>query len=81
MRMKAEDTQETRQLGQIAVDDPFQVRHAPMPPVVNAARREQAHTGKDVNRRYDLAVLKNGGYGVHDPRIERIGTIGGKVIR
>ena len=59
MRIKPEDSQQSRELRKIAADHPLQVWHLATAPVIEAFRREQTHFDQNVDGRDNLSTLQN----------------------
>ena len=53
--VEPEDSQESGEPGEVAVDDLFQVRHPSATPILEALRREQVHADQDIDGGHDLA--------------------------
>ena len=76
VRVEPEDSQQSREARQVAVDDPLQVCHAPAVPVLELLSRQNTHRDQHVNRRHDLPVLEKAIHRARDPRVEQILAIG-----
>lgn len=75
MRVEPEDPEQPPESGEVAVDDPLEVRHPAAAPVLELLASQEPHPDEHIDRRHDVPGAQESVHRTRDAGVQRVVAI------